>query len=155
MEIKKGEVEYTCTTCKKSFAVWKFRKNVKTCSKTCHRIYQQTPEYKELLSRKHIGKVISTEQRLKISDALKGRRTGDENQNWKGDDVGYRAMHDWIRREKGLPNTCEHCSTQKRRLVWANKSHEYQRNVDDWMRLCYPCHRKYDFPNEKHRIYPK
>jgi len=153
MKEGKSKIQHQCRVCGIEFETWRFRRNVKTCSKECSLTYQKTPEYREALRQKHLGKVISAETRAKISEAQKGKRTGTDNHLWKGDDVGYRAMHDWIRREKGLPRECEHCGSSKRRLVWANKSHEYRRDVDDWMRLCYPCHRKYDFPHEKHKTY--
>lgn len=149
-------VNKTCVVCGVEYQCWPFRKDSKCCSVRCRKSYQKTSEYRELLRSKHLGKVISEETRKKISHSQKGKRTGKENHLWKGDNVGYRAMHDWIRREKGTPDICEHCgmigSLEKKRLVWANKSHKYLRDINDWMRLCYPCHRKYDFPYEKHRI---
>lgn len=142
-----------CVICEVEFSYHPYRTDAKCCSVRCAQAYRKTDEFRENLSQKHTGKEIPDDVRKKISEAQKGKRTGKDNHLWKGDDVGYRAMHEWIRREKGTPKNCEHCGTDKRRLVWANKSHEYRREVDDWMRLCYPCHRRYDFPNEKHRNY--
>lgn len=96
---------------------------------------------------------MSEEQKKQISAFHKGKYVGELNPSWKGDEVGYRGLHDWITTQKGSPTICEHCGIdsvkEKKRLVWANKSHNYLRQVDDWMRLCYRCHRRYDFPNEK------
>jgi len=148
---KGGKVEKKCIVCDKTFHVWLYRENAKCCSKTCA---DQSPEMKEALRNYRLGNSLSEETKEKIRQAVTGKNIGETNPSWKGDDVGYRAIHDWIRREKGTPDECEHCgltgSESKKRLVWANKSHEYKRDVNDWMRLCYPCHRKYDFPNEKH-----
>lgn len=48
---------------------------------------------------------------------------------------------------RGRPNTCEHCgfvSDERKALDWANKSQQYKRELDDWLRLCKPCHKRYD-----------
>lgn len=63
--------------------------------------------------------------------------------NFKGDQVGYDALHDWVRRHKGKPIKCEFCQGIKK-VQWANKSWLYKRELDDWLALCYWCHRKYD-----------
>lgn len=69
----------------------------------------------------------------------------ENNPSWKGDDVGYTALHQWVYKNLGQPNYCEHCkSTVELAYHWANKSHEYKRDVSDWMRLCVKCHFKYD-----------
>ena len=57
----------------------------------------------------------------------------------------YNTLHRWVERKLGKPMHCTHCgSTDKNRYAWANKSREYKRDLDDWIRLCYPCHRRYD-----------
>lgn len=70
---------------------------------------------------------------------------GEKNWNWKGDDVGYQALHAWVRKHKGVPKLCEHCGTvERRKYEWANVSKQYKRDLNDWVRLCTPCHRKFD-----------
>lgn len=65
--------------------------------------------------------------------------------NWKGDKASYYAVHAWVARHRGRPQKCEHCgTTEKKKYQWANKSHEYKRDLNDWIRLCVPCHKKYD-----------
>lgn len=66
---------------------------------------------------------------------------------WKGDKVGYRALHYWVERMLGKPATCEHCEKTNlsgKFIQWANKSGEYKRETTDWIRLCGKCHSKYD-----------
>ena len=64
---------------------------------------------------------------------------------WTGDKVGYDALHSWVEKHKGKPKKCEHCnSTSERIYHWSNKSGKYQRNLDDWQRLCIICHFIYD-----------
>lgn len=74
-----------------------------------------------------------------------GPGNGKENFNWKGDSVGYSALHSWIRKNKGTPKKCEHCGrTDKKKYEWANISGEYKRDLNDWIRLCTKCHREFD-----------
>ena len=69
---------------------------------------------------------------------------GENAYQWKGDKVGYAALHDWVYKVKGRPIKCEHCGKTKKRFYWANKSQKYKRDIDDWLSLCASCHRKYD-----------
>ena len=79
---------------------------------------------------------------------------GKKNWNWKGDKVGLPALHDWIRRQLGNPSVCAHCGTKTAtKYDWANISREYKRDISDWMRLCRPCHRNYDFTEKtRHKM---
>lgn len=65
--------------------------------------------------------------------------------NWKGDAVGYTALHDWVRRNLGTPQGCDDCGTTEKRIYqWSNMSGEYKRDLSDWKRRCIPCHKSYD-----------
>ena len=76
--------------------------------------------------------------------------TGEKHFAWKGDGVGMVSLHDWVRSRLGTPSKCEHCGkTEAKKFEWANKSHEYKRDLTDWVRLCVPCHRKYDGHSKK------
>jgi len=72
----------------------------------------------------------------------------ENHHNWKGENVGYVGLHTWVRRKRGKPVKCEFCNSKKN-IQWANKSHEYHRDLDDWIALCRPCHMKYDGMVEK------
>jgi hypothetical protein len=64
---------------------------------------------------------------------------------WKDGDASPEAKHEWIRRRLGRPSKCEHCGTTEKRMYhWANISGEYKRDITDYMRLCVPCHKRYD-----------
>ena len=72
---------------------------------------------------------------------------GKDHAHWKGINVGYHALHTWLQRELGKPETCEFCSKTdlvRHKIHWANKSREYKRDVNDWIRLCAKCHWHYD-----------
>lgn len=68
------------------------------------------------------------------------------NHRWKGDTAKYQAFHNFARRQFGLPSICEMCKTTEKRMYhWATKDRiKGGRNREDWLRLCVPCHAKYD-----------
>lgn len=71
---------------------------------------------------------------------------GEEAWHWKADKASYKAIHQWFDRTYGKPLKCDHCgSTTAKVYDWANKfPFNYNRNRDEWMRLCRSCHMKYD-----------
>ena len=75
------------------------------------------------------------------------RLAGEKNYLWKGEKVSYVGLHQWVTRWKGKPCKCELCRTnelKKRGYDWANIDGEYKRDLDDYIRLCKSCHKKYD-----------
>jgi hypothetical protein len=78
---------------------------------------------------------------------LKGQFTeevkGKNNPKWKGNKVGYFALHTWVQREKGQAKICVDCGSSKT-VQWANISKEYKRDLVDWKSLCQVCHRRFD-----------
>lgn len=74
---------------------------------------------------------------------IKGFQSGAANPNWRGDNVGYEALHEWVRNHKDIPSNCEGCGLQKQ-LDLANISQEYLRDIKDWEWLCRKCHMSKD-----------
>ena len=115
---------------------------------------------KDKIRQKALGRIVSEATKEKIRKTLTGRKvsakvkanllfwaTGENSFNWKGDDVGYRALHRWIEGQLGQPTTCEDCGKTDLTghfIHWANLSGEYKRDVTDWKRLCALCHKRYD-----------
>lgn len=88
-----------------------------------------------------LGYKQTTEHKHRISVGS----SDEKHHMWKGDAVGYQALHIWIRKKLGTPQYCSHCqSTKKKKYEWANLSGKYTRVLDDWIRLCTSCHVKYD-----------
>lgn len=87
-----------------------------------------------------IGKEKAQQRASKISEG----RIAENNPNWKGDNVGYAALHGWIKRRKPKPLLCEECN-KKKAFDLANKDHKYKRDVNDYRWLCRSCHQKYDY----------
>jgi hypothetical protein len=65
---------------------------------------------------------------------------GTNHPMFKGDNVGYYALHCWVKYYLGKP---KHCSNNRnhlsKRYVWANISGEYRRDLSDWHSLCNSC----------------
>ena len=72
--------------------------------------------------------------------------TGEKNFRWKGEDVGYYALHLWMKRNFDWPDSCEFCNSQEN-LELANVEYNYDRDPDNWKILCHKCHQKYDRNN--------
>lgn len=70
-------------------------------------------------------------------------KRGQVSHNFKGNKVGYHALHTWVKRNYGPPEKCEHCGSIKN-LRWANKTYAYVRDREDWFVLCQRCHSHYD-----------
>ncbi len=63
--------------------------------------------------------------------------------------VGYGALHDWVRYHKEKTGLCYICGSNEsgykdRDFDLANISGEYKRDIDDFVWLCQRCHRKFD-----------
>lgn len=81
---------------------------------------------------------------------LQGVQSDERHGGWKGNKVGYYALHAWIKRKLGKAKYClfaktlySDCSPS---FQWANISREYKRNLEDWMQLCVRHHKQYDSP---------
>lgn len=61
--------------------------------------------------------------------------SGPDAPGWKGDAIGYRQLHDWVRTQRPYPEVCERCK-KPGYVEWANLSHEYRRDIADWAALC-------------------
>ncbi len=150
----------TCQTCHKQFYCtsasgskrWNERK---FCSRKCHskskkgKIFfdktglKHSEETKRKMSLASMGKSKSLIHRQHMSQAFLGLRMEEKNPAWKGNNVSYDGLHRWIRKRLKKPLYCEQCNKIKK-LQLANKSHEYTRNLADWLWLCSSCHALYD-----------
>lgn len=104
------------------------------------------------------GKHHTKKTRKKIGSFHKGERQSiqqvekrvanfreEKHYCWKGEKVGYRALHNWVKKYKGEPKICKHCGKPAKH--WANIDHKYRRNLSDYIPLCVSCHKKYDKRN--------
>lgn len=79
--------------------------------------------------------------------------SGENHYGWKGDDVGYTGLHEWVKRNLVKPQTCRDCNLPKK-LELANISQKYLRELSDWEWLCRSCHMKKDGRMEKLNNFP-
>ena len=99
------------------------------------------------ISKSKKGKEFSLAHRLALSLARRLKVEGNKVWNWKGDKVGYRALHHWVHRKLGKPSFCSFCGKKKttpKSIHWSNVSKNYRRDTSDWISLCAKCHKKYD-----------
>jgi hypothetical protein len=108
------------------------------------------PDVKLKIGLAGLGRKFSKATREKMSKSqirTQANRLGNAS---KGDDVGYRALHDWIQAKLGRANKCEKCGLKenpkgkKRYFQWANVDHKYKRTLDSWIQLCCKCHKQFD-----------
>lgn len=88
-------------------------------------------------------------------EMYRGINKGKKNGQWKGNRVGYSALHDYIKYHLAKPKTCQKCGKEKT-LDLANISQEYKRELSDWEWLCRSCHMISDgrLDNLHNRVYP-
>lgn len=103
----------------------------------------QDPVYRnKMLARKQRGYTLEDREKRRQ------RFLGKKNPLWKGNKVGYGALHDWVRNHKGVPIVCKQCGKEKttpKSIQWANLNHKYRRKLEDYIALCAKCHKTYDF----------
>ena len=121
----------------------------------------------EKIRKNHKGKKHSKKTIEKIRDRMKGKnnpmygkhhspkikkylkifwkgKTGSKSNSWKGDKVGQKACHGWIREHKTPSEVCEICGGKKLLQLANVRNHVYTRNPDDYRWYCVSCHKKRD-----------
>ena len=85
---------------------------------------------------------FSQEHRDSIS---RSELSGENNPNWKGENICYKYIHKWVRKHKPKPLdlSCEICG-QVEKLELSNISGEYHRDINDFQWSCRKCNRKHD-----------
>lgn len=102
---------------------------------------KRSDEYKQKMSLLSKGKRRSIKSEFK-----KGENKGSSNHKWKGDDVGYFALHRWVKSNYKWDEKCELCGSPDS-LNIASKDWSYRRDKEAWWVLCFRCHRQYDKQN--------
>lgn len=123
-----------CKTCNASFEKYIYPNGHDKglyCSRAC------VPSKVENLGTRMLGKKMNQTQleahRVRIKDWWSTRLKKD---------VSYKALHNWVSRNKGRPKHCVKCKTDDPNIIydWANIDHKYGRNLDNYIRLCRNCH---------------
>jgi len=100
---------------------------------------KHTAETKLKMRLSTIGQKHSKATKLK----MRLSSLAEKNPMWKGDKVGFRALHAWVTRELPKPQTCELCH-RRPPLDLSNISGKYKRELSDWQWLCRRCHMQLD-----------
>lgn len=103
-----------------------------------------TSETKQKMSLAHLGKKFTQEHKKNMGKA----RQGNKSSSWKGEMVGYAALHNWMRKNKPKLNSCEHCGSMDKKLELAYEDHQagkqtprkYKRDINLFHWLCHSCH---------------
>lgn len=135
-------------------------------------VYIRTEEWRKLQSEAHKGYIQTSNQiekrrmanirdyidnpqrRLRMKESTTNswklgvykdkQPIGEKHPLWKGNNVGYDSLHDWVNLHKPKIATCENCGCNNKKLGASNISRKYLRDVNDYEWLCYPCHMKKD-----------
>jgi hypothetical protein len=113
-----NSIKKECLNCHKELWIQPSRVNKKYCSFFCRNLY------------------------------FKINYIGEKASNWKGNKIGYDAIHFWLKKEFGKANKCEYpnCKKLKQVFEWAKlKGKNYERKRENFWMLCVNCHRKYDY----------
>lgn len=160
---KKTGKDIDCKECKKTYYVSgsKLKRGSKFCSRMC--LIASMSRLTGPLARNWKGglpkcvdcEVIISRYSKRCDYHSRKIKSGKNHYKWKVEGIGYRGIHSWIEKALGKPNKCLVCGIEDigRRYHWANISKQYKRDVGDWMRLCVPCHKKYDMSRE--HVYAK
>jgi hypothetical protein len=136
-----------CLECEKEFSVVGKRKDAKYCSREC---------YEKNWTGYLYGVRIKKGEHFNRATEFKKGRNGDRNEKhpqWKGDDVGYGGIHNWLRINFGNPDVCENVDCLKKptkRFEWALiKGKKCERKRENFIKMCVSCHRRYDMTEDK------
>ena len=111
-----------CNFCFKTFDVPPYKKDRFLCSLKC-------------VQKNNIGIKRSKEHKNSIRES----KLAENNPMWKGDKVGYAALHKWIKSRLPKPKFCQNCKKISPYDL-ANISQDYVRDLLDWEWLCRKCH---------------
>ncbi len=82
---------------------------------------------------------LPEEARLRAYNKISIAHMSEKNPQWKGDSVGYHALHEWVKGRLSPPDKCQMCHKVPP-LDLSNISGEYKRDLTDWHWLCRRCH---------------
>ena len=108
-----------------------------------------------------LGKKHSLETKLHLSVMRKGKRNSKKTEFKKGQtpwnkgkvfshkvkEKGYTQVHTWLAKKYGRAVCCVSpvCPEVSKTYHWAKRhGRKYERNIENFMQLCAPCHQLYD-----------
>jgi hypothetical protein len=104
------------------------------CKNCDHMIWKYVSKQGLCQSCSHKGKPRSESTKEKIRTS----QSGEKSHAWKGDEVGYAALHTWVKKVFPKTKLCQCCGKVPPKDL-ANKG-IYNREVKNWEWLCRRCH---------------
>jgi len=89
------------------------------------------------------GKKLTKDKYIRCHHCNGIHSKGENHYLWKGENVGYAKLHEWIRKNKPKPEFCEVCNKNLPKIV-ANISGKYKRDLNDFKWVCGSCHNRMD-----------
>lgn len=84
-------------------------------------------------------------RKYKLLRTISEAKRGKYNNMWKGNKVGYNAVHAWVNRNKPRVDKCQNCGKESKKLDLANLDGKYNRDLNNYKYFCRRCHMKYDY----------
>jgi hypothetical protein len=119
-----------------------------------HKTLQARREYmREYRRKRGVVPRGSPEHREKVSAGItehwktreRRAQSGEKNTAWKGDNVGWNAIHWWLRRNFPKERKCEECGIEgKTDYAFLHHPRPYTRVREDYRELCRRCHLAFD-----------
>ncbi len=123
----------SCPVCKQYIKYKTDTKNCLQCGVAMKKPPKDTWEYWS------VRKFCSLNCKGQAEVGIPKENRGEKNGMWKGYDVSYGALHDYVKSHLPKPILCNECSLEKP-LDLANISQTYKRDLEDWEWLCRKCH---------------
>jgi hypothetical protein len=102
-------------------------------------VYKRTKEFGQKISEIMKGGNLGSFKKGHKPIKGAGFKKGKQNPAWKGENVKYGSLHDYIKYYLPKPERCQNCNEIKK-LDLANISGKYKRDLMDWEWLCRKCH---------------
>ena len=103
--------------------------------------------------REHSFQSMGWAEQIILSAIDRAYEVGREAERGKANN--YTAVHGWLRNKYGSANRCENplCPGDSTQYQWA-KIHgmDYAKERDNFIRLCRPCHEKYDYEAKSKKV---
>jgi hypothetical protein len=90
----------------------------------------------------------STKRKIALSHI--GKTRDDKNGRWRGNEVGYNALHTYIKRRLPKTKLCQIClKVPPQALACIG---EYNRDLKNWAWYCHSCHLSFDYKNGRKSV---
>lgn len=79
----------------------------------------------------------------RVNRQFGGHEGGENHPSWKGNDITYFSLHEWLRMNYPQKLICSFCGARGK-THYALVGAEYTRDIEDYVELCPSCHFRMD-----------